>query len=69
MIKPKKFIDSSVGTLDIFDRGGVNFVFIHTAAYLASGQADKIEAMGQWLIEAAKYLRENKKDSGSHRDK
>ena len=69
MEKPKKFIDSSIGTLDIMSKGKIEYVFIHTASYLASGQADKLEEMGKWLIDAAQYLRISKKESGSHRDR
>jgi ADP-dependent phosphofructokinase/glucokinase len=69
MSKPKKFTDSTVGTLDILSKGKIEYVFIHTASYLAHKEADKLEAMGHWLIEAAEYLRQSKKDSGSHRDR
>ena len=69
MSKPKKFIDSTVGTLDILSKGKIEYVFIHTASYLNYKEADKLEAMGHWLIEAAEYLRQSKKDSGSHRDR
>jgi len=69
MEKPKKFIDSTVGVLDIMSRDKIEYVFIHTASYLAHKEADKLEAMGHWLIEAAEYLRQSKKESGSHRDK
>lgn len=69
MNKPKKFIDSTVGTLDIVSKGKIEYVFIHVASYLTAKECDKLEAMGHWLIEAADYLRQSKKDSGSHRDK
>ena len=69
MNKPKKFIDSTVGTLDIVSKGKIEYVFIHVASYLAHKECDKLELMGHWLIEAANYLRQSKKDSGSHRDK
>lgn len=69
MEKPKKFIDSTVGTLDILSKGKIEYVFIHTASYLAHKECDKLEAMGHWLIQAAQYLRESKKESGSHRDR
>ena len=69
MKKPEKFTDSTVGVLDIVSKGKTEYIFIHTAAYLTGKEADKIERMGYWMIEAAKYLRESKKDSGSHRDR
>ena len=68
MNKPEKFIDSTVGVLDIVSKGKIEYVFIHTASYLTGKEAEKIERMGHWMIEAAKYLRESKKGSGSHRD-
>jgi hypothetical protein len=67
--KPEKFNESTVGILDIVSKGKIEYVFIHTASYLTGKEADKIEQMGYWMIEAAKYLRESKKDSGSHRDR
>lgn len=69
MNKPDKFIDSTVGVLDIVSKGKIEYVFIHTASYLTGKEAEKIEKMGQWLIEAARYLKQSKKDSGSHRDR
>lgn len=69
MNKPEKFIDSTVGVLDIVSKGKIEYVFIHTASYLTGKEAEKLEKMGQWLIEAARYLKDSKKDSGSHRDK
>jgi hypothetical protein len=69
MNKPEKFIDSTVGVLDIVSKGKIEYVFIHTASYLTGKEAEKLEKMGQWLIEAAKYLKDSKKDSGSHRDR
>jgi len=69
MQKPKKFIDSTVGVLDIVSKGKIQYVFSHVASYLTAKEADKLEVMGKWLIEAAEYLRQSKKDSGSHRDK
>jgi len=68
MNKPQKFIDSTVGVLDIVSKGKIEYVFIHTASYLTGKEAEKIERMGYWMIEAAKYLQESKKTSGSHRD-
>lgn len=69
MNKPEKFIDSTVGILDIVSKGKIEYVFIHTASYLTGKEAEKLEKMGQWLIEAARYLKDSKKDSGSHRDR
>jgi len=69
MNKPEKFIDSTVGVLDIVSKGKIEYVFIHTASYLTGKEAEKLEKMGQWLIEAARYLKDSKKDSGSHRDR
>lgn len=69
MNKPKKFIDSTVGVLDIVSKDKIEYVFIHTASYLTGKEAEKLEKMGQWLIEASHYLRDSKKDSGSHRDR
>ena len=69
MEKPKKFTDSTVGTLDILTKGKIEYVFIHTASYLSNKEADKLETMGYWLIEAAQYLRQSKMESGSHRDR
>ncbi len=69
MKKPEKFSDSTVGTLDIVSKGKLEYVFIHVASYLAHKEADKLEIMGHWLIEAAEYLRQSKKDSGYHRDR
>lgn len=68
MIKPKKFLDSTVGILEIVSRGNIEYIFIHTASYITVKEVDKIEQMGYWFIEAAKYLRESKKVGGSHRD-
>ena len=67
--KPEKFIDSTVGVLDIVSKGKIEYIFIHTASYLTGKEADKIEKMGYWMIEASKYLRESRKDSCSHRDR
>ena len=69
MNKPEKFIDSTVGILDIVSKGKIDYVFIHTASYLTGKEAEKLEKMGQWIIEAARYLKDSKKDSGSHRDR
>ena len=69
MNKPGKFNESTVGVLDIVSKGNIEYVFIHTAAYLTGKEVDKIERMGHWMIEAAQYLRESNKDSGSHRDR
>ena len=63
--KPEKFNESTVGILDIVSKGKIEYVFIHTASYLTGKEAEKLEKMGHWLIEAAQYL----KDSGSHRDR
>jgi ADP-dependent phosphofructokinase/glucokinase len=65
--KPEKFIDSTVGVLDIVSKGKIEYVFIHTASYLTGKEAEKLEKMGYWLIQASQYLRDSKKDSGSHR--
>ena len=69
MNKPEKFIDSTVGILDIVSKGKIEYVFIHTASYLTGKEAEKLEIMGQWLIDAARYLQQSKRNSGSHRDR
>jgi len=62
MDKPEKFSDPTFGTLEIVSRGKIDYAFIHVASYLTGKEAEKMEQMGYWLIEASKYLRESKKD-------
>lgn len=69
MNKPEKFNESTVGVLDIISKNNIEYVFIHTASYLTGKEAEKIEKMGHWMIQAAQYLKESKKNSGSHRDR
>jgi hypothetical protein len=67
--KPEKFNECTVGVLDIVSKGDIEYVFIHLAAYLTSKEVEKIERAGHWMIEAAQYLKQSQKTSGSHRDR
>lgn len=64
----ERFCEPTVGVMDIVSRGRDEYLFIHVASYLGRGEADRIEAMGRWLIAAAERLRAGQ-GSGSHRDR
>ena len=57
MKKPEKFSHPTIGTLDIVSRGKDEYVFIHLTAYLMGKEAENLEKVGRWLIEASEYLK------------
>ena len=57
MKKPEKFSHPTIGTLDIVSRGKNEYIFIHLTAYLTGKEAENLEKVGRWLIEASEYLK------------
>jgi hypothetical protein len=66
MTKPKDLILPNVGAFRILEKDKSTHVFSHIAAWLTHKNADELERVGLWLIEAAAYVRD--KQSNSHRD-
>ena len=67
--KPKKYLEPTVGIAQILSKGNNEFVFMHLAGYLTKKEADNLEKLGHWIVEAAQYLKRSDKESGSHRDR
>lgn len=64
--KPQDISIPSFGSCAIKTKGKTEYVFVHLASWTTSKEADHIEAVGRWLIQAAQYIRDKK--SESHRD-
>lgn len=64
MNKPKDLMIPNVGAFRVLEKGDSVHVFSHIAGYLNHKNADDLERVGQWIIDAARYVREKKSQVG-----